>query len=94
MVPVVKPSGAVRICTDFKKLNQAVKRERYILPTIEDILHKLSGKKVFSKLDCTSGFFQLPLSDKSAKLTTFITPFGRYFYRRLPQGITSAPEIF
>ena len=94
MVPVIKPSGAVRICTDFKKLNQAVKRERYILPTIEDILHKLSGKKVFSKLDCTSGFFQLPLSDESAKLTTFITPFGRYFYRRLPQGITSAPEIF
>lgn len=94
MVPVLKKSGSVRICTDFKQLNKAVKRERYMLPTHEDILYKLHGSKVFSKLDATSGFFQLPLDDESAKLTTFITPFGRYFYRRLPQGITSAPEIF
>ena len=65
-----------------------------MLPTLEDVLVKLSGARVFSKLDATSGFFQLPLDDESAKLTTFITPFGRYFYRRLPQGTTSAPEIF
>ena len=94
IVPVLKKSGSVRITTDFKQLNKAVKRERYMLPTLEDILVKLSGARVFSKLDETSGFFQLPLDDESAKLTTFITPFGRYFYRRLPQGITSAPEIF
>ena len=90
IVPVLKKSGSVRITTDFKQLNKAVKRERYMLPTLE---HKLSGARVFSKLDATSGFFQLPLDDESTKLTTFITPFGCYFYR-LPQGITSAPEIF
>ena len=94
IVPVLKKNGTVRICNDYKQLNKAVKRERYVLPTLEDILHKLSGAKVFSRLDATSGFFQLPLDDESLKLTTFITPFGRYFYRRLPQGITSAPEIF
>ena len=94
MVPVVKKDGTVRICTDFKQLNKAVKRERYVLPTIEDILHKLKGATIFSKLDATSGFFQLPLDEESKKLTTFITPYGRFYYNRLPQGITSAPEIF
>lgn len=94
IVPVLKKGGGVRICTDYKHLNKAVKRERYQLPTLEDILHRLNGAKVFSKLDATSGFFQIPLDDESCKLTTFITPFGRFYYRRLPQGITSAPEIF
>ncbi len=41
-----------------------------------------------------SGFYQIPLEDESQELTTFITPFGRYYFRRLPFGITSALEIF
>ena len=94
IVIVPKKDGGVRICTDYKKLNTAIKRERYVLPTVEDIPHKLKGSTIFTKLDATSGFWQIPLNDESAKLTTFISPFGRYFYRRLPQGITSAPEIF
>lgn len=49
MVPVLKKStGKVRICVDLKRLNQAVKREHYILPTTEEITAKLSGAKVFS----------------------------------------------
>ena len=75
-------------------MNENIKRERYVIPTLDDMLHKLSGVKVFSKLDATSGFWQLPLDEDSAKLTTFITPFGRYFYKMLPFGISSAPEIF
>ena len=94
IVIVPKKDGGVRICTDYKKLNAAIKRERYVLQTVEDILHKLKGSTIFTKLDATSRFWQIPLDDESAKLTTFISPFGRYFYRRLPQGITSAPEIF
>ncbi|KAK7109817.1 hypothetical protein V1264_013798 [Littorina saxatilis] len=94
MVPVLKKSGAVRICTDLKKLNLSVKRERYPIPTLDDILHRLKGAKIFSKLDATSGFYQIPLDPETAKYTTFITPFGRYYYKRLPFGISSAPEIF
>ena len=94
IVPVLKPNGKVRITTDFKKLNNAVKRERYMLPCVEEVLQRMSGSKVFSKLDARSGYFQIPLDSESAKLTTFITPFGRFFYKRLPQGISSAPEIF
>lgn len=93
MVPVLKKNGDIRICVDLKKLNQGVKREHYMLPNLDDIAPKLSGATVFSKLDATSGFHQLCLDADSCHLTTFITPFGRYCFKRLPFGITSAPEI-
>ncbi|XP_063063818.1 uncharacterized protein K02A2.6-like [Engraulis encrasicolus] len=94
MVPVLKSSGKARICVDLKRLNEAVKREQYIMPTTDEIVAKLSGATVFSTLDAASGFFQIPLHPDSYKLTTFITPFGRFQFKRLPFGITSAPEIF
>ena len=73
-------------------MNRAVKREKYILPTIDDILPKQA--KVFTLLDAASGFWQIPLDPESAGLTTFITPFGSFFFNRLPFGITSIPEIY
>ena len=62
--------------------------------TTEQTLAKLAGAKVVSKLDANSGFWQRKLSAKSKLFTTFITPWGRYCYRRLPFGISSAPEHF
>jgi len=94
MVVVLKKNGSVRICVDLKGLNKFVKRERYVIPTINDILPKLSGSVMFSRLDAASGYWQLPLDPDSAKLTTFITPQGRYCFQRLPFGISSASEIF
>ena len=94
MVPVVKGKNDVRICVDLRKLNKCVMRERFIMPTIDEMLPKLAGAKMFSKLDAHSGFYQIPLDKESHKLTTFITPMGRYCFRRLPFGISSAPEIF
>lgn len=94
IVPVVKPNGKTRICVDPRKLYDAVNRERYILPTLEDVALKLAGAKVFSKLDASSGYWQIPLEPESSRLTTFITPSGRFCFRRLPFGITSALEIF
>ena len=94
MSVVPKKSGQIRICVDLRKLNTAVKRESYTLPTIDDILPKLSGSKYYTSLDASRGYWQLPLSDESAKLTTFITHQGRYCFRRLPYGICNASEIF
>jgi hypothetical protein len=94
MVPVVKKNGKLRICVDLKRLNKAVRREHYSLPNLEDVAPKLAGSTVFSTLDAASGFWQIPLEENSQKLTTFITPFGRFAFQRIPFGITSAPEIF
>ena len=94
MVVVAKKNNDVRICVDLKGLNKYIKREQFMLPTFEDIAPKLAGSAIFSKLDAASGYWQLPLDPDSAKLTTFITPNGRYCFRRLPFGICSASEIF
>ena len=94
MVPVQTKSGKIRVTVDYRKLNRSVKRERFVLPTVDCILQKLAGSKVFSSLDASGGFHQVPLDKSSENLTCFITPFGRYVYKRLPQGITLAPEIF
>ena len=94
MVVVPKRSGDVRICVDLKALNESVKRETHPIPKVDSVLAQLAGAAVFSKLDANSGFWQIPLSEKSKLLTTFITPFGRYAFNKLPFGITSAPEIF
>ena len=94
MVVVPKANGSVRICVDLTRLNENVCRERHILPSVEQSLAQLGGAKVFSKLDANSGFWQVKLSEESALLTTFITPYGRFCFNRLPFGITSAPEYF
>ena len=57
MVPVMKRNGEIRICTHFKRLNENIKRERYVIPSLDDMLRKLSGAKVYSKVDATSGFW-------------------------------------
>ena len=94
LVVVPKSNGQVRICVDLTKLNKSVCQERHLLPSVEQILAQLEGAKVFSKLDANSGFWQIELAPESAKLTTFISPFGRFCFNRLPFGITSAPEHF
>lgn len=93
MVVVAKEKG-VRICTDFTELNKFVVRERYLLPTVEETIGNLQNSCYFSKLDCSKGFWQLKIQESSQKYTTFITPFGRFMYKRLPFGITSGPEVF
>ncbi len=84
-----KSNGKVRICVDLTRLNNSVCRERHPLPSVDQVLAQLAGAKKFSKLDANSGFWQIPLSPESIPLTTFITPFGRFCFHRLPFGITS-----
>ena len=94
MVVVMKKSGAVRICVGLKPLNESVLREVHPIPRVDEALAQLAGAAVFSKLDANSGFWQIPLSPESRPLTTFVTPFGRYHFNKLPFGISSAPELF
>ena len=94
MVPVQKKNGDIRIRVDLKNLNKSVRREHYPLQRLEDIFPQLSGSTVFTSLDAASGFWQVPLNQRNRELTTFITPFGRFMFKRLRFGINSATEIF
>lgn len=84
----------VRICVDLTPLNESVCHEKFILPSVDQTLGMLAGAWHFTKLDSNMGLWQIPLSKESALNTTFITPFRRYHFNRLPFGISSAPEHF
>ena len=94
IVVVPKANNKVRVCVDLTKLNDSVRREKFPLPTTDELLAQLSGATTFSKLDCNSGFYQIPLAEESQPLTTFITPYGRFCFKRLPVGINPGPEVF
>ena len=94
MVMIPKSSGGVRICVDLKPLNEGVLQEFHPLPKVEETLGQLNGATIFSKVDANSGFWQILLARKSKLLTTFLTPFGRYYFNKLPFGIFSAPQFF
>ena len=69
-------------------------RERYSIPTLEDITHELSNSKYFTKVDLSSGYWHIKLDKKSSFLTTFQINFGRFRWLRLPFGLSVSSEIF
>ena len=90
IVTIMKP-GKVRVCIDPRDLNKAIKRPKYQMPTLEEILPTLAQAKIFTVLDAKDGFHQVKLDEASSHLTTFWTPFGRFRYLRMPFG---TPEEF
>lgn len=91
---VEKKNGKLRVCLDPRPLNECIMRENFPIPTVEDLTANISGKKVFSVLDLEAEFWHMVLEEESTELTTFITPFGRYKFNRLPFGLNCAPELF
>ena len=86
---------SVRICGDFKQtINPVSKLDKYPIPKVEDLFASLSGSRVFSKIDLSQAYQQLPLDEESQKLAVINTHKGLFRYTRLPFGISSAPGIF
>lgn len=94
IVIATKSSGDLRVCIDPKELNKALKRERYPIPVIDDVLPELANAKIFSKLDAKNGYWHVVLDEESSRLTKFDAPFWRYLWRRLPFGLSVSSEIF
>lgn len=94
IVTVIKPNGNLRVCMDPRDLNKYLKREHYALPTIESTLSELHGSQYFTVLDAATAFLQVPLDSHSSKICTIATPFGRFRYKTMPYGISSAPEVY
>jgi len=73
IVIVPKKSGEVRICVEMREENKAIKREKHLMPTIDDLIVDLNGTTHFSTLDLSSGYHQLELAPESRYITTFST---------------------
>ena len=94
MAMVPKKNGTVRICIDLKMLNESVLHKIHPLPKVDETLALLCGATCFTKLNTNSRFWQIPLSADSHLLTTFLIPYGRFCFNKLPIGILCAPELF
>ena len=95
IVPVLKNSGRVRLCEDYKlTINKASPTETYPLPVVDELFANLSGGKYFSKLDLSNAYLQFPLDDASKQYVTINTHKGLFQFNRLPFGVASAPAIF
>jgi hypothetical protein len=95
IVPVLKPDGSVRICGDYKvTVNRESQVEQYPIPRLEDLLVKLGGGKLYSKLDMSHAYNQLLLDEESQNILTLNTHKGLFRVNRLAFGVSSAPAIF
>ena len=93
-VNVVKPSGEIRICGDFKPLNRFLAVDQYPIPHPMDLFSALTGGQKFSKLDLSDACNQLRVDEQSQRYLVINTHRGLFKYKRLPFGISPAPSLF
>lgn len=94
LVLVWKRDGSLRICTDFRWLNARTIKDAHPLPHQSDCLVALGGNTLFSTMDLTSGFYNIPMAEEDKKYTAFATPVGLHEYNRMPQGLCNSPASF
>ncbi|KAL1199582.1 putative mitochondrial protein [Cardamine amara subsp. amara] len=83
-----------RMCIDYRKLNDATRKDHFPLPFIDQMLERLANHPYYCFLDGFSGFFQIPIHPDDQEKTTFTCPYGTYAYRRMPFGLCYAPATF
>jgi hypothetical protein len=91
---VDKRDGTIRLCVDYRKLNEVTIKNKYPLLKIEDLFDQLNGAKVFSKIDLRTGYHQLKVRESDIPKTTFTTRYGLFEYTVMSFGLTNAPAYF
>ncbi|GJS00474.1 reverse transcriptase domain-containing protein [Tanacetum coccineum] len=83
-----------RVCIDYRKLNEATRKDHFPLPFMDQMLERLAGNEFYCFLDGFSGYFQIPIDPHDQEKTTFTCPYGTFAYRRMPFGLCNAPGTF
>nr|GEX08923.1 reverse transcriptase domain-containing protein [Tanacetum cinerariifolium] len=83
-----------RVCINYRKLNEATRKDHFPLPFIDQMLERLAGNEYYCFLDGFSGYFQIPIDPRDQEKTTFTCPYGTFAYRRMPFGLCNAPGTF
>jgi predicted aspartyl protease len=94
VILVKKKDQTFRFCIDFRNLNKITTRDSYPLPRIDEMLNKLGNARYFTKLDCSSGYWQIPLNENDKYKTAFKTKDGLFEFNVLPFGLVNAPSHF
>lgn len=95
LIAIPKKSGDIRLVLDMRIPNKALKRRRVQIPTVDEILHKMQGASVFTEVDLSQGYLQIPLAEESRYITAFPTPEdGPYRFKRLIMGACPSGEYF
>ena len=94
MVVVPKPNGDVRVCIDMRLANTVIIRDKYPIPTLDELCQDMHGSVIFSKLDLRMGYHQLELDEESRNITTFMTHAGLKRWKVLIMGASTASEIY
>ncbi len=91
---VKKPGGSIRVCVDFRKVNNVTIKDSFPIPKIEDIFSHLAKAKIFSTIDLASGYYQIKMDKNSMQYTAFASQWGFYEYVVMPMGLTNACATF
>ncbi|GJT07269.1 reverse transcriptase domain-containing protein [Tanacetum coccineum] len=83
-----------RVCIDYRKLNEATRKDHFPLPFMDQMLERLAGNEYYCFLDVFSSYFQILIDPKDQEKTTFTCPYGTFAYRRMPFGLCNAPGTF
>ncbi|MGL5691745.1 MAG: reverse transcriptase family protein, partial [Bacteroidales bacterium] len=94
LVPISKPDGSLRLCIDYRALNNLTIKDNYPLPRIDEITDSLAKASIYSTLDATSGFYQIAIEEADIPKTAFTYKNGLYEFLRMPFGLCNAPGTF
>jgi transposase InsO family protein len=91
---VPKKDGTLRLCVDYRGLNSITVKNRYPLPLIGEILDRVNGATVFSKIDLKDAYYRIRIKPGDEWKTAFRTRYGHFEYLVMPFGLTNAPAAF
>ena len=94
LLPIRKKTGEIRLCVDYRKLNDVTVKKVFPMPDLQQIIDCLHGANYFSTLDLSQGYYQISLDEQDQMKSAFTAKSGQYCFTRMPFGLANAPCTF